>query len=148
MKNNIIKCPHCGTKNKLREKYAAQPVCGNCHTPLPLIYNNPIIDLTEHDFLSFISNQNKSVLVDFWAHWCAPCRMMSPVLKKFSQSQDSIVVAKIDVDKNPRISSQMQINAVPTLVLFEKGEEVKRITGFVTQKSLKSDLQPWLEKNH
>ena len=148
MNNKIIKCPACGTKNKLREKSPNQAIFGKCHNPLNLVDHSSIINLTDNNFPSFISNSEKTVLVDFWARWCMPCRMMSPVLKKFSQSQNSIIVVKVDVDKNPRISSQMQINAVPTLVLFANGKEVKRITGFVTQQSLKSDLKPWLDKIH
>ena len=86
---------------------------------------------------SEIINQEKPVLVDFFADWCGPCKMMSPILKAVKNTlQDNISIVKIDVDKNQAIAETYQIRGVPTLVIYKKGKQVWRHSGVVQKNDL------------
>ncbi|MCP5054791.1 MAG: thiol reductase thioredoxin, partial [bacterium] len=84
---------------------------------------------------------------DFWANWCAPCRVLAPVLESFAKSQHSITVAKIDTEMNPLIASKFQIFSIPTMILFENGDEVKRLTGALSLQALEAQLRKWIVVN-
>ncbi len=143
----VVKCPACGTKNRLKDDPSRTPKCGKCKAPILLQQLVAPVQLSDNDFDNFIQTSRKPVLVDFWATWCAPCRMMSPVLETFAQSQTSITVAKLDTQHNPVMPSRFRIFSIPTLILFEKGQEVHRITGAVNLNELESQLRPWITVN-
>lgn len=143
----IVRCPACGTKNKVNEKSKKKPVCGKCKTPILIQQNVSPVHLSDSDFDNFIRTTHKPVLVDFWAQWCGPCRLMSPVLDSFANSQGSIVVAKVDTDRNPVTSSKFQIFSIPTLILIDEGKEVKRMTGAMNLQQLETLLKPWITIN-
>jgi thioredoxin 1 len=105
------------------------------------------VHLTDATFDNFIRNSHKPVLVDFWANWCHPCRMVAPVLEAFAKSQHSIAIAKLDTEQNPFTPSKFQIFSIPTMILFVEGEEVKRINGAVDLRTLESHLNPWIKVN-
>lgn len=91
---------------------------------------------------SKIINQTKPVLVDFFAEWCAPCKMMSPILKQVKDELGDIVsIIKIDVDKNPSIATKYQVKGVPTLIIFKKGKIIWRQSGVVQKNNLVQILQ-------
>lgn len=91
---------------------------------------------------SSIINQDKPVLVDFFAEWCGPCKMMSPILKEVKDELgEKIAIIKIDVDKNQSLASQYQVRGVPTLVLYNKGQQVWRQSGLVQKREILSIIQ-------
>lgn len=94
------------------------------------------IEITNENFEAEVLKNEKPVLVDFWASWCGPCRMLSPVIDEFSDSQSDVVVAKVNVDDQPEITSAHGIATIPTLLLFKNGEIVKRHSGLMSSKDL------------
>lgn len=88
------------------------------------------IDLNSENFKSEVYESVKPVLVDFWATWCPPCKMLNPILEELATELDSEVkIGKVDVDANPGLAEQFKTNSIPTIILFKDGKEVKRLTG-------------------
>ncbi|MCX6556524.1 MAG: thioredoxin [Candidatus Aminicenantes bacterium] len=143
---DIVVCPACGAKNRIRSGMRGVPLCGKCKTPLPLPEKSQLRILTTDNFESSIRLNPQPMLVDFWAKWCMPCRMLAPVLEKFAVAHGEISVAKVDTDAEPGLASQFQIFGVPTLILFEKGREVHRVSGAMNEKELETAFAPWLKK--
>jgi thioredoxin 1 len=96
-------------------------------------------------FKAEVLNSEKPVLVDFWATWCGPCKMVAPVLEEIAgENPDKITIAKLDIDQNPSIARDYQVMSVPTLLLFSEGEPVKQIVGAKPKAALLSDLSDYL----
>lgn len=139
--SETIKCPGCGKTNRFEKKEGA--VCGHCHLPL-FDESNPVpATVDEKSFPAFI-NSDSPALVDFWAPWCGPCRMLTPVLEKFAAKQQLIRVGKVNVDENQQIAASFQIMSIPTMILFQGGIEKKRLMGLKSLSELESDLAEWL----
>ena len=142
----VIKCPACGSRNRVREGMRGVPLCGKCKKPLPLPAASAIRVLTTDGFESAIGLNPQPVLVDFWASWCQRCTLMAAVLNKFAVARPDVTVAKVDIEAEPGLASQYQIFGVPTLVLFVKGREVHRTSGALSAGQLDAEFRPWLEK--
>ena len=136
----IIVCPECGAKNRVPEdKLSANPACGQCHQALiPLA----TIELNEQNFSNFIQNSDLPILIDLWADWCGPCKMMAPHFASVAKQNPQVVFAKIDTEANPRLSSAFHVRSIPTLVLMNKSNEIARISGALRA----TELQQWLDQ--
>lgn len=97
-------------------------------------------------FQDMLARSNRPILVDFYAHWCGPCRMMAPILEEVNtRLKGKLQVVKVDTDKYPQMAGQYQIQALPTFVLFKQGQPVHRIEGVVQTEGLIQQLTPWLD---
>ena len=136
----IIVCPECGAKNRVPEdKLSANPACGQCHQALiPLAP----IELNEQNFSNFIQNSDLPILIDLWADWCGPCKMMAPHFATVAKQNPQVVFAKIDTEANPRLSSAFHVRSIPTLVLMNISNEIARISGALRA----TELQQWLDQ--
>jgi thioredoxin 1 len=103
------------------------------------------INVTDQSFKDDVLSSDKLVLVDFWAAWCGPCRMVAPVLEEIAgEYAETLTVAKLDVDANPETSRGYQVLSIPTLILFKGGEPVKQIIGAKPKAALLADLADYL----
>jgi len=101
-----------------------------------------INEITSGVFKNEVLNSDIPVVVDFWAPWCGPCRMVAPVLEEISQKMNGkIKFVKLNTDENQKTAMDYQIMAIPSLLIFKDGQEVDRIVGFVPQEQLEADLQ-------
>jgi thioredoxin 2 len=136
---SIIVCPNCGTKNRVRPQPTGVPRCSACHTLLPWIVSTSPAEFGEEIIASVL------VLVDFWAPWCGPCRMVSPAVESVGREHAGrLKVVKLNVDEAPEISERFEIRGIPALVLVRDGAEVDRLVGAVPPGELRRWLEPHL----
>jgi thioredoxin 2 len=136
---SIIVCPNCGTKNRVHPQPIGVPRCSVCHALLPWIVNASAAEFDEEITASV------PVLVDFWAPWCGPCRMVSPAVESVGREHAGrLKVVKLNVDEAPQISERFEIRGIPLLVLLRDGAEVDRIVGATPPAGLRRWLEPHL----
>ena len=114
----VVVCSNCQTKNRVPAVANGIPRCGKCHTPLPWVVN-----ATDTDFASVAEAATIPVLVDVWAPWCVPCRMVSPALEQLAgELAGRLKLVKVNADDSPAVSNRFEVQAIPTLVLLDRGE--------------------------
>jgi thioredoxin 2 len=134
MEPQLIRCPACGTGNRVPGEKIAQglkPVCGRCKTPLPVppLDTHPL-NVTDSNFSAEVERSPVPVLLDMWAPWCGPCRMVAPVIEQLaSKMAGRVRVAKMNVDDNPVTAERFRIRSIPALLVLKGGREVDRIVG-------------------
>lgn len=135
-------CPHCGGINRVpSERLAENPACGKCHKA---VLTGTPVNLGSQSFERFMTRNDLPVVVDFWADWCGPCKMMAPVFSKMaSQMASQVRFAKVDTEKAQDIAGRYNIRSIPTLIMFKNGQEVDRVAGALDQ----AGLTRWLESH-
>jgi thioredoxin 1 len=104
------------------------------------------VEVEEQNFNQIVLQSKIPVLVDFWAQWCGPCRMVAPLVEELAgEYKGKIAFAKVDVDKNPKVANQYGVMSIPTLIIFNKGKPVSNMVGFRPKDQLKKNLDAVLE---
>jgi len=140
MEESVVSCPQCGTSNRIKSAVTDQfPVCGKCKGSLPWIVNGTDISFRKE------LETSTPVLVDFWADWCAPCRMTAPVLDDLARDKaGQVKVVKINVDQNPTTAERFNVQSIPTLILFKNGQAVETVVGAMSKNALLERFGPHL----
>lgn len=138
-----MKCPECGANNRVPlEKIAGglEPVCGRCKTRLTV----PIhpLTITDSNFASEVEQAALPVLLDLWAPWCPPCRMIAPTIEELSaELAGRVKVGKLNIDDNPTTTNRFNVRSIPTLLVLKNGKEIDRIVGAVPKTEILRKLE-------
>ena len=137
-----VVCGRCGAVNRVPAQRLEQaPNCGRCKSAL---LDGAAVELTGETFDRFIERNDLPVVVDFWADWCAPCKMMAPVFAQVAREQRlRLRMAKLDTEAQAEIAQRYAIRSIPTLVLFKGGREVDRVSGALDV----TRLRAWLSRH-
>jgi len=139
--SRILRCNHCGTRNRVPvARLAEKPVCGKCRAQLPSAATGPVT-VTDATFNAEINEFPGPVMLDCWAPWCGPCKMMAPILNQLAARYAGVVkIAKLNVDQNPLVSGRFNVLSVPTMLLFNNGRLVNTLPGAQTQPEMERHL--------
>ena len=137
-----VACTHCDAVNRVRgDKPASRAKCGRCHEPL---FSGEPAPLSADRFIVHADRTDIPILVDFWAEWCAPCRMMAPAFKTVAREVEPLVrFLKLNVDDSQPLAVRYGVQAVPTMILLHRGQELGRVSGAMDAGSLAA----WLRKH-
>jgi thioredoxin 2 len=138
MQDELVRCPSCGKRNRVPAAATGKPRCGSCHEPVPWV-----AAADDASFATVAEQAPLPVLVDLWAPWCGPCRMVSPVLASLAaEKAGQVKLVKVNVDESPRLAQRYGVQSIPTLLLLNKGTEAARQVGAPPAAQLKA----WLEQ--
>lgn len=137
MEPALTKCLNCGKTNRVPAAAAGRPRCANCRQDLPWT-----AVAGDEDFTAIAEQSPVPVIVDFWAVWCAPCRLVSPVLDRLAiERAGRLKLVKVDVDRSPRLSARFDVQAIPTLMVISGGKVLARQAGAAPADALRA----WLD---
>lgn len=140
----VVACPGCGAKNRVSLTAAEHkaPVCGKCKRALPAPSSKPVT-VTDANFAEVVERSHLPVLLDMWAAWCGPCRMIAPTVEMLAgELAGQVLVGKLDVDANKRTAARFGVQGIPTLLILKNGREVDRIVGVQSREAILKKLQP------
>jgi thioredoxin 2 len=136
MTSALIRCGHCGQANRVPAAAAGTPRCGKCHQPLPWI-----TDADDTTFGEIAEAAKIPVIVDLWAPWCGPCRMVSPALEQLAADlAGRIKLVKVNVDDSPKLQQRFGVQAIPTLMVLRDGQVVARQAGALPPAALRASV--------
>jgi len=137
-----VTCPRCSTVNRIAgSRLSDQPNCGQCKQPL--FTGKPVV-LSDASFVAHTERGSLPIVVDFWAPWCGPCKMMAPHFERVAaQLEPNVRLAKLNTDDNPQAASRFNIRSIPTMILFRNGREVARQSGAMDANRLSN----WIREN-
>jgi len=137
-----IVCPACNATNRIpADKLGAAPKCGKCRKPL---FAKQPLELTTANFQSHINRNDIPVVIDFWAPWCGPCKMMAPAFKEAAaQLEPGVRLAKVNTEAQQALGAQFAIRSIPTMIMFRNGREVARQSGAMGS----ADIVRWVQAN-
>jgi len=140
---HLVRCPACGTTNRVPQckiDLGLAPVCGKCRQPLP-VEQKPIT-VTDANYVEVVERCPLPVLLDLWAPWCAPCRMIAPAVEEIAlEMAGRVRVGKLNVDENPATAGRFRVEGIPTLLVLQSGREVDRIVGLQSKDQIKLRLE-------
>ena len=146
----VVACKNCGSKNRVDPVIAVGHTakCGKCGSPLDFtpgppgaVHNKPII-VTDETFERDVLNAPGTVLLDCWAPWCGPCRIVGPIMEQLAQEANGRYrIAKLNVDENPKTAAKFQIQSSPTMLIFKDGKLVDRLVGALPKPAIAARLQ-------
>lgn len=142
-KSQIIICSNCGTKNRISLENKSTPVCGKCKNTISFP-DAPVI-ITDGNFNALIEKSSLPVLLDLWATWCPPCRMLAPIVDEVAKEvSGKAIVGKLDVDANHITAGRFGVQSIPTMIIFKDGREAERIVGLQSKEAILHRLNKYL----
>jgi thioredoxin 2 len=140
---NLIRCPSCGVTNRVpmeKVQSGLKPICGRCKTPMPI--DTKPLTVTDATFSSEVERSPIPVVLDLWAEWCGPCRMVAPVIDELAtEMAGRLRFAKLNIDENPATAARFDVRSIPTLLVFKEGKEIDRIVGVQPKSAMARRLE-------